>query len=79
MDAYPCCPRPSSRRTLEKLQVGGEVESQAAIPRDWRDEVGRGLEESFKVRVNEIFEGKPPDLYDALGVSGAIPWVGAAA
>merc|ERR1711907_750440 len=50
---------------LEKLQVGGEAEFDVTIPQDWQDEAVRGLEVSFKVKVNEIFERKLPDLDDA--------------
>merc|ERR1711907_768100 len=60
---------------LEKLQVGGEAEFDVTIPQDWQDEAVRGLEVSFKVKVNEIFERKLPDLDDAFA-SQIIPGCG---
>ena len=58
-----------------KLQVGGEAEFDVTIPQDWQDEAVRGLEVSFKVKVNEIFERKLPDLDDAFA-SQIIPGCG---
>ena len=66
---------PNFVENLEKLQVGGEAEFDVTIPQDWQDEAVRGLEVSFKVKVNEIFERKLPDLDDAFA-SQIIPGCG---
>ncbi|QDZ20850.1 chloroplast trigger factor [Chloropicon primus] len=55
---------PNFVENLEKLTVGGEAEFDVTMPEDWADESVRGLEVSFKVKVNEIFERKLPDLTD---------------
>mmetsp|Transcript_11184 Transcript_11184/g.21026 ORF Transcript_11184/g.21026 Transcript_11184/m.21026 type:complete len:528 (+) Transcript_11184:81-1664(+) len=56
---------PNFVENLEKLGVGEETEFDVDIPQDWPDENVRGWQVSFKVKVNEIFEKKLPELNDA--------------
>jgi len=55
---------PNFVENLEKLSVGDETEFEVTMPDDWQDEKVRGWQIQFKVKVNEIFEKKMPDLTD---------------
>jgi trigger factor len=62
---------PNFVENLEKLSVGEETEFEVTMPDDWQDEKVRGWDISFKVKVNEIFEKKMPELNDEFAATCA--------
>lgn len=55
---------PNFVENLETLGINEETEFEVEMPQDWADESVRGWNIQFKVKVNEIFEKKMPELND---------------